>query len=282
MAKPAKSLTKIFTSVVMSGFALWSSMAHANEGDDTVRTPTAQVETATDSRGINDKVDDYFAHKFSVRASRDSFYITGPERFDVRLFPSNSVIDVTREYLEVKPLRKEWYGHSSGIAYGMQANIGQGSYTIGGQEWNLRTGFNLAFYNSPDHRAQDSNSRAGAYVEGVRPVTVAGNGAYLITGVSYSSNSGPDVGNDHGARVYTQLDMPAVFSAARNDGIGKFSATFKAYAGTDTSGTELGVYYNDLKSDGKGMNFSVGPEFRYDHRDGVTYRFRVRVAPKFW
>ncbi len=313
MSKPGlvRRVKAMFSSLMLSGLALVSSHAFAQEApgegsDNGQRTaqvegldlkPEHKAEKAKDTRGVNERVDDFFAEKYSVKVTRDSIWIAPPQRYEVRLMPlpENGLLNVTYEYLELKPLKKEWYGQARGIEYGIQAHIGKGSYTIGNAEWDFRTGANLGYYEVPlDYKREDgkasrypeSNSRAGIFIEGSRGLTLGGNHANLITGVSYSRTGGPDVGNGSDARVYTQLDLPALFSKASTPGdsasVGTFSGTVRAYAGTRTYGGELGIYFNNLKSDGKGVNYSAGPEIRYDKQGGVHYGFKFRVAPKFW
>lgn len=308
----AKRLSAIFSSAILSGLALFQGTAYAQEqGPEKPpeAPPPATDKTweqkdwerqswdqpskkAADRRGIDEKVEDFFAHKYSVHTSKDGIWIAPPQRFDIRLapLPSDGLFQVTREYIELKPLRKEWYGRATGIEYGLAANIGNG-YEIGNVHWDFRTGLNLGYYPGPTHEGKTrieshENSRAGAFVEGSRSFSFGESTANLITGLSFSRVSGHDIGRGTDARVYTQMDFPALFSKPSVSGdstsLGTFSGTIKGYAGTQTSGAQIGIYFNNLKSDGKGVNFSAGPEVHYDKRDGVSYRFKVRVSPKIW
>jgi len=300
MSKPVNRLTKIFSSVIMSGLALFSSHSWASGAPEEQGPPEPQRVTQVedyrpigradlpprDTRRLEEREDDIFGRKFSVHATKENIWIAPPQRYDFMLMPvpQNGALTVTREYLEIKPLKKEWYGHASGIEYGFDANIGPGSRS-GTTEWDFRTGLKLGYYHGEQgERSNDNNSRVSAFVEGARPLTIGGSSAYIVTGVSFNSVSGPDVGKGKETRVYTEVDFPALFGKPQSDNsaFGKFSATVKAYAGTQTYGGQLGIYFNDLKSDGKGLNYSAGPEIRYDKDGGVTYRFKFRVAPKFW
>jgi len=299
--KPVSRLTKIFSSVIMSGLALVSSHAWASEAQEEQGPPSpepvaTQVEEyrpmgrevllPRDTRRMEEREDDLFSRRYNVQASRENIWIGSPQRFDIMLMPvqENGLFQVTREYIEIRPLKKEWYGLASGIEYGFDANIGPGRQS-GLAEWDFRTGMKLGYYHGEQgERSLDNNTRVSAFVEGARPVTFGDTSAYVITGISFNSASGPDVGKGQETRVYTELDFPALFGMpqSNNTAFGRFSATLRAYAGTQTYGGQLGIYFNDLKSDGKGLNFSAGPEIRYDQREGVSYRFKFRVSPKFW
>lgn len=303
----AKRLSAMFSSAILSGLALFQGTAYAQEKapEKAPEAPPPATDTTweqksweqprsapADRRGIDEKVDDFFAHKYSVHTTSKSIWIAPPQRFDIRLapLPSDGLLQVTREYIELKPLRKEWYGRATGIEYGLTANIGNG-YDIGGVDWDFRTGMNLGYYPSPEREGKKrlevhENSRASVFVEGSRNFSFGDSTAYLITGVSFNRVSGNEIGRGTDTRVYTQMDFPALFSKPSVSGdstsLGTFSGTVKGYAGTQTSGAQIGIYFNNLKSDGKGVNFSAGPEVHYDKRDGVSYRFKVRVSPKFW
>lgn len=304
--KYVSRLTKAFSSIVMSGLALvsshsWAQDANPEESADNAPPPTPLVESTNsyappssqgpDTRRIDEKEDDVFSRRYKVHVSRENLWVSPPQRYDATLLPlpKDGLLDVTREYIEFRPLKKEWYGRSTGIEYGIRANINTSS-----PEWDFRTGLTFGYYHGrPEEEKEqgrwegrDHNTRTHFYVEGARSVTLGDTSANLIAGVSFNRVSGPDIGNEEGTRVYTQMDFPALFSKPSNPNdsfsLGAFSGTVQAYAGTDTYGGKLGVYFNNLKDDGKGVNFSAGPEVRYDQRGGVSFHFKVRVAPKFW
>lgn len=241
-----------------------------------------------DTRRLEDREEDMFSRKYTVRGTRDNIWIGSPERFDIPLLPvpDGGFINITQEYVQIRPMEKEWYGLASGIEYNVEATLGESGVTIGGKEWDFRTGLHLGQYDSPRRGELDHNSRTRFYFEGAHSLTLADTAANLVAGVSFNRVSGPDVVNAEGARVYAQLDFPALFNDAVNPAnpysLGDYSATVQGYAGTDTYGVKLGVYYNDFKDNGGSVNFSVGPEIRYDEREGTSFHFKVRVAPKFW
>lgn len=325
--KPFARLRKIFNTSVISGAALFMGHnAFAEEAKDDT-PPVTLVQTAAldpqllveesvnppapaalpeevkdvmyhkpfnttprrDTRRLDEREEDMFSRKYSVRATRNSLWIGTPERFDIPLLPipDGGFINITQEYIQIKPMEKEWYGLASGIEYNVEATLGDGGVTIRGSEWDFRTGLHLGQYDSPKRGEFDHNSRTRFYVEGAHSMTFGDTtAANLVAGVSFNRVSGPDVVSAEGTRVYAQLDFPALFSEAINPAnpysLGDYSATVQAYAGTDTSGVKLGIYFNDFKESGNGLNFSAGPEIRYDQREGTSFHFKFRVSPKLW
>ena len=87
------------------------------------------------------------------------------------------------------------------------------------------------------------------------------------------------------ARLYQQINFPSLFSsktADNNGGIGRYSGAVQTYVGDNGAyGAKIGIYYNNLKSEGMGVNFSVGPEVHYDKESGASFRLRVRASPRF-
>ena len=305
MFKPKKvsGLTQTFSSAMMSAglfFSAQPSRAQEAPPPPPEPVPTAQPNWNDDGSlpkhaevgGLNDRIDNYFAHKPVIYVSKDNFWIAPAARYDVTLLPleKTGVLDVTREYVEMKPLKKEWYGRASGVEYGVQFNIGAASKS--GNEWTYRGGFNLGYYDSPIERVNgrfvrdnEGNARAGAFVEGVKNVHVGSLPASLVIGSSVGRVSGPEIGRGSDARVYSEVNFPNLFNSSSTGeySLGKFSGVVRGYAGTQNSGVEAGIYYNDLKDDGKGINMSLGPEIRHDKERGTTFRFRFKFSPKkFW
>lgn len=311
--KKASGLSHVFSSAMMSAGLLLS--AQPSRAQDAAPSPPPEPVPASQSDwnnntlprtqvqstgGLNDRIDDYFARKPTVYVTRENFWISTPSRFDVTLLPldQTGVLSVTREYLEMKPLKKEWYGRASGVEYGVQFNIGAGSTasTQVSSDWTYRGGFNLGYFENPVERVNgrymrdnDGNARAGAFVEGVKNVHIGSLPASLIVGTSVGRVSGPQIGHGSDARVYTEVNFPSLFNskAGRNGaneyGLGNFSGVVRTYAGTQNYGVEAGFYYNDLNSDGNGINLSIGPEVRYDRENGTSFRLRLKVSPgKFW
>lgn len=301
--KKASGLSQVFSSAMMSAglfFSAQPSRAQEAPPPPPEPVPSAQpnwglddgVKRLGDTGGLNDRIDNYFAHKPVIYVSKENFWIAPAARYDVTLLPldKTGVLDVTREYVEMKPLRKEWYGRATGVEYGVQFNIGAASKT--GNDWTYRGGFNLGYYENPIERENGrytrdttGNTRAGAFVEGVKNVHVGSIPASLIVGTSAGRVSGPEIGRGSDARVYTEVNFPNLFNrkSAGEYSLGKFSGVVRGYAGTQNSGVEAGIYYNDLKDDGKGINMSLGPEIRHDKEHGTSFRFRFKFSPKkFW
>jgi len=303
-----------FTSVLLGGCALVSNTAFADEqpqdSDDLPDTIPSYAQNNDDisdynnilrnyrprTQNMEENVNDFFQRKPKVRVTRESLFIGAPTRYDIPLLPVNAgFMTVTRQYIELKPLRKEWYGHVSGIEYGFRADLGQGSYSIGDTDWNISTGATIGYYDSPEEeddkdsyytRDKDhGNNRAFVFVEGQSDLTIGNIAANVIIGTSFNRISGPDIGKSNDARVYTRLEFPSLFRGERlnKTGLpGHFSGMVSAYGGTESYGARLGIYFNDLKAEGRGINYSFGPELRYDNHEGTSVRLRVRVAPKFW
>ncbi|HYD17215.1 MAG TPA: hypothetical protein VEF76_01895 [Patescibacteria group bacterium] len=302
--KKAGGLSKIFKSAMMSaGLLISAQPVLAQEAGPTpLPEPTPKGSTGWDdlgargvsnSGGLNDRIDDYFAHKPTISITRESVWISPAARYDVKLLPlDNTPLTVTREYIEMKPMRKEWYGRAQGIEYGVQFNIGNSSSTAATGDWTYRGGFNLGYYDSPIERhgnrytrESGGNSRVGVFAEGVKNVHVGSLPAALILGTSFNREAGNDVVNRNDARVYSEVNFPNLFDSKDGNeyGLGKFSGVVRSYAGTETYGAEAGLYYNNLKDDGKGINLSVGPEIRYDKERGTSFRVRFKFSPqKFW
>lgn len=306
-------LKATFSSVLLGGCALVSNTAFAEtipqEGGalpDTIPPHTQHYDDTSDyskimrehrsrSHNMEDNVNDFFQRKPKVRVTRESLFIGMPTRYDIPLLPTDAgFMTITRQYIELKPLRKEWYGHISGIEYGFRADLGRESYSIGGADWNFSTGATLGYYDSPADEDGDGyytrnrdhgNNRAFAFVEGQSDLTIGNLAANMIIGTSFNRLSGPDMEDKSDARLYTRIEFPSLFSGAlqNNSGMpGRFSGMVSVYGGTESYGAQLGLYFNDLKAEGKGVNYSFGPELRYDNERGASVRFRVRIAPKFW
>ena len=321
MTAPAavNQLKASFTTLLLGGCALVSNTAFAEENpqesgaspdtippltggyDDTSPYNNILRDHRSPTHNMEDNVNDFFQRKPKVRVTRESLFIGPATRYDIPLLPVDAgFMTVTRQYIELKPLRKEWYGHVSGIEYGFRADLGQGSYSLGGADWNFSTGATLGYYDSLRHDYHDEedydaqkytrdknqgNNRAYVFVEGQSDLYIGNLAANVIIGTSFNRVSGPDIGHANDARIYTRLEFPSLFGGENqgHSGLpGKFSGMISAYGGTESYGARLGIYFNDLKNEGKGINYSFGPEVRYDNENGASVRLRVRIAPKFW
>lgn len=249
-----------------------------------------ETNTASDRRRLDQKTDDFFDQKFKVYATKENIFIGQPPRHDFPLInlPDDSGVTITRQYLDIKPLRKEWYGRASGVGYGIDLAVST-PMTALGTDWHMGSGMYIGAFDSPDRfetRDNRRNNVFNAYVEGATDVQFGKTHGNMVIGISYGSRQGPDIENrEEGARLYQQIDFPSLFNGAaanNNYDIGRFSGMVKTYVGTDSSGAEIGLYFNDLKAEGKGVNYSVGPEVRYDTERGASVRLRVRIAPKWF
>lgn len=251
---------------------------------------TLPTRAAQDRRGIDERTDDFFATRYRVAVTRDSIWVGTPQRFNVDLLnlPDNDILRPTRQYMEVRPLRKEWNGNASGVAVGMDFDLGSRSgYKIAGGTWHLRGGAYLGSFQSPyvkgEGRARNNDVLNG-FVEGSRAVTIAGAPANLIVGASFNRAAGPEIDRARDVRLYQQANFPALFGSDTGDrtGIGRFSGAVQTYVGDRGAyGGKVGVYYNNMKSEGRGLNFSIGPEVHYDNDRGASFRLRVRATPRF-
>lgn len=303
-----------FSSLLLGGCALVSQNSFAEEiaqenattpdtsaaplrWDDNDSSPYNNIlrDHRSRSRNMEEDVNDFFQRKPKVHVTRESLFIGAPTRYDIPLLPTDAgFMTITRQYIELKPLRKEWYGHISGIEYGFRADLGQESYSIGGADWNFSTGATIGYYDSPEDHDGDGyytrnrehgNNRAFAFVEGQSDLTIGKFAANMIIGTSFNRLSGPDLDDTSDLRLYTRIEFPSLFGDRTQTGSGlpgRFSGMVSAYGGTESYGARLGIYFNDLKAEGKGINYSFGPEIRYDNERGTSVRLRVRVAPKFW
>jgi hypothetical protein len=243
-----------------------------------------QGEDTADRRRLDQQADDFFDRKFKVYVTRENIFIGQPARHDFPLIdlPDDSGVSITRQYLDLKPMRKEWYGRASGVGYGIDLAVHR-PVTALGAEWHMGGGMYIGAFDSPYRHETRDNSRNN--VEGSTEVRFGNTRGNMVLGVSYGNRHGPDIDNrEEGARLYQQIDFPALFNSKAGDtaGIGRFSGMVKTYVGTDSSGAEAGIYFNDLKNSGKGVNYSIGPEVRYDTERGTSVRLRVRIAPKWF
>ncbi len=243
-----------------------------------------------DRRGIEERTDDFFATRYRVAVTRESIWIGTPQRFNVDLLnlPDNNILRPTRQYMEVRPLRKEWNGNASGVAVGIDFDLGrQSGYQIAGGTWHLRGGAYIGSFQSPyvkgEGRARN-NDVINGFVEGSRAVTIVGAPARLIVGASFNRAAGPEIDRARDVRLYQQVNFPALFGseAGNTTGIGRFSGAVQTYVGDrGVYGGKVGVYYNNMTSEGRGLNFSIGPEVHYDNDRGASFRLRVRATPRF-
>lgn len=303
MAKKAftKRLKAVFATAVLGVMPL-PALAQAVEQPEVDTAPVQlpdfgsladdmpdQTKSAADRRRLDQKTDDFFDQKFKVYATKESIFIGQPPRHDFPLInlPDDSGVTITRQYLDIKPMRKEWYGRATGVGYGIDLAVNTPMMALG-KDWHMGSGMYIGAFDSPDrHETRDSrrNNVFNAYVEGATDVQFGKTRANMVIGVSYGSRQGPDIEHrEEGARLYQQLDFPSLFNGAASDSysIGRFSGMVKTYVGSDSSGAEAGIYFNDLKGDGKGVNYSIGPEVRYDTDRGASVRLRVRIAPKWF
>lgn len=299
MAKAFYSRLKaVFASAVLGTGALPMLAAAQDVDPADVQQPVPAVAPVTpqeksaapDRRRMDQKTDDFFDQKFKVYATKESIFIGQPARQDFPLLnlPDDSGITITRQYLDIKPMRKEWYGHASGVGYGLDLAL-DAPLNIGSTDWHLASGMYIAAFDSPDrfeNRDTRRNNVMNAYVEGATDVRFGKLAGNMVLGVSYGKRHGPDIDNGgEDIRLYQQIDFPSLFGGAassNNYNIGRFSGMVKTHVGTESYGATVGVYFNDLKGEGKGVNFSFGPEVRYDSNEGASVRLRVRVAPKFF
>lgn len=246
--------------------------------------------SAVDRRRLDQRTDDFFDQKLKVYATKESIFIGQPARHDFPLIslPEDSGVTITRQYLDIKPMRKEWYGQATGVGYGIDVAM-NAPVTALGTDWHLGSGMYVGAFDSPDrfeNRDSRRNNVFNTYVEGATGVKIGSLKGNMVLGVSYGRRAGPDIEHrEEGARVYQQIDFPSLFNSAAsadNYNIGRFSGMAKTYVGTDSSGAEAGIYFNDLKGDGKGVNYSIGPEVRYDTDRGASVRLRIRIAPKWF
>jgi len=306
-------LKATFSSVLLGGCALVSNSAFAEDipqesgalpdtipplrldYNDSSAYDNILRDHRSNSHNIEDNVDDFFRRKPKVHVTRESLFISAPTRYEIPLLPTDAgFMTITRQYIELKPLRKEWYGHAGGIEYGFRADLGKSSYTIGKNDWNFSTGATLGYYDSIRHDNEDGgytrdkshgNNRAFVFVEGQSSLTLGKLDANMIIGTSFNHLSGPDMDDKSDARLYTRIEFPSLFGNGVQTGSGlpgRFSGMVSAYGGTESYGAQLGLYFNDLKAEGRGINYSFGPEIRYDNERGTSLRLRVRIAPKFW
>lgn len=299
--KPLRLRLKAAFSAAVLGLAGMTSAAYAQEAPvapDTapdysgLRLSPADVSAApkSDRRGVEERTDDFFSTRYKVYATKESVWIGMPQRYNVDLFglPDNDVIRMTRQYMELRPLRKEWYGNATGVGIGLDYDLGRpGGYDFGGGTWYLRGGSFVGSFESPyikgEGRARN-NDVFNTFVEGSRSVNFANTEANLILGASFNRASGPHIDRASDTRLYQQINFPALFGSADagNGGIGRYSGAVQTYVGDGgTYGGKVGVYYNSLKSEGMGVNFSIGPEVHYDKERGTSFRLRLRASPRF-
>lgn len=290
MSKPfLSSLKAAFSAALLAGVALpMQALAQDTAQDNApASVPTSPIEsqTAPDRRGQDEKTDDFFAQKFKVYATKESIFIGQPQRHDFPLInlPENGAVTITHQYLDIRPLKKEWYGRATGVGYGIDLDIGNG-VQIGNAEWFLRSGLYIGNFESPDRATRRDNNVLNASLEGSRDVTIGKTPANLIVGLSFNRVTGPDIDRPgSNAQIYQQLDFPALFNAGTaggKSGLGRFSGTVRTYAGNRSQGAEIGIYVNDFSNDGYGVNYSIGPEVGYDTEKGASVSIRFRIAPK--
>lgn len=295
-------LKTVFATAVLGVMPL-PALAQAVEQNDVEPTPVllpelgglngwgeAATKTAIDRRRLDQRTDDFFDQKLKVYATKESIFIGQASRHDFPLIslPEDSGVTITRQYLDIKPMRKQWYGQASGVGYGIDVAM-NAPVTALGTDWHLGSGMYIGAFKSPDRyetRDNRNNNVFSTYVEGATDVKIGSLKGNMVLGVSYGRREGPDIEHrEEGARLYQQIDFPSLFNGAAssdNYNIGRFSGMAKTYVGTDSSGAEVGIYFNDLKGDGKGINYSVGPEVRYDTDRGASVRLRIRIAPKWF
>ncbi|TVQ84141.1 MAG: hypothetical protein EA357_03515 [Micavibrio sp.] len=240
-------------------------------------------------QGVEDSLEDFFQNKPKIHATRNSIFVTPRQRYDLPFLPDNlGAMTVTRQYLEVRPLNKEWYGLASGIEYGFRSSFG--TVQIGDNpenEWHIRSGATLGYYDNPDLRQKD-NTRIQGFVEGHRDLLLfrGQTETDAVLGISYDYRSGAAQTGRNDLRLYTGLEFPSLFNGKSRTGgdsslPGRFHGTVTTYAGTESYGGRIGIYFNQLKSDKGVVNFSIGPEVRHDSKDGASVKLRVRVSPRF-
>jgi hypothetical protein len=299
--KPLRLRLKAVFSAAVLGFAGMTSAVYAQE------TPTAAPDTLpdvagmqrdeptsvqkADRRGVEERTDDFFSTRYKVYATKESIWIGMPQRYNVDILsrPDNDVIRMTRQYMELRPLRKEWYGNATGVGVGLDYDLGRaGGYDLGGGTWHLRGGTFIGSFESPyikgEGRARH-NDVFNTFVEGSRSVSFGKTEANLIVGASFNRAAGPHIDRASDARLYQQINFPTLFGSAAGDnggGIGRYSGAVQTYVGDGGAyGGKIGIYYNSLKSEGMGINFSIGPEVHYDKERGASFRLRVRASPRF-
>lgn len=302
--KPLRLRLKAAFSAAVLGLAGMTSAVYAQEAPATSPEPMPDLsglprlsldEPASaqkaDRRGVEERTDDFFSTRYKVYATKESIWIGMPQRYnvDILALPDNDVIRMTRQYLEVRPLRKEWYGNASGVGIGLDYDLGRpGGYDLGGGTWHLRGGTFIGSFESPyikgEGRARN-NDVFSTFVEGSRSVSFGATEANLIVGASFNRAAGPHIDRASDARLYQQINFPSLFSSKTGDnngGIGRYSGAVQTYVGDNGAyGGKIGIYYNNLKSEGSGVNFSIGPEVHYDKERGASFRLRVRASPRF-
>jgi len=304
MSKPLlNSLKAAFSATLLAG-AVLPSQAAAQDNVPATQPNTTGADggdvnngagpRSLDRRGQDQQTDDFFAQKFKVYATKESIFIGQPQRYNFPLInlPEDGAVTVTRQYIDFRPLKKEWYGRATGVGYGIDLDIGNG-IEIGQAEWFVRSGFYIGNFESPvrDKRGERhtqgehrDNNVLSANLEASRDVSIGQTPANLIVGVSFNRVTGPDVdrpGSD--TQIYQQLDFPALFNAGTagdQSGLGRISGSVRTYAGTRSQGAEIGIYVNDFSNDGRGVNYSIGPEIRYDTDRGASVGIRFKIAPK--
>lgn len=310
--KPLRQRLKAAFSAAVLGLAAISGAAYAQEAAPAGAAPDAQPETLPDTlpnlsgdtldmssraakvdrRGIEERTDDFFATRYKISATRESIWIGTPQRYNVDMLslPDNDVIRFTRQYIEMRPLRKEWNGNASGVGIGFDYDLGRpGGYDLGSGTWHFRGGSFVGSFESPyvkgEGRARN-NDVFNTFVEGSRNVSFGKTEANLIVGTSFNHAAGPHVERANDFRVYQQLNFPALFGsrgADANGTIGRYSGAIQTFVGDNGNyGGKIGVYYNNLKSEGMGFSFSIGPEVHYDHKEGTSFRLRIRATPRFF
>lgn len=299
--KPLRLRLKAAFSAAVLGLAGMTSAAYAQEApaaaSDTLPDVAGmQLDEPTpvqkaDRRGVEERTDDFFSTRYKIYATKESIWIGMPQRYnvDILTLPDNDVIRFTRQYMELRPLRKEWNGNATGVGIGLDYDLGRaGGYDLGGGTWHLRGSTFVGSFESPyikgEGRARN-NDVFHTLVEGSRSVSFGSTEANLIVGASFNRAAGPHIDRASDARFYQQINFPTLFGSGAGDstgGIGRYSGAVQTYVGDNGAyGGKIGVYYNSLKSEGMGINFSIGPEVHYDKERGTSFRLRVRASPRF-
>lgn len=301
--KPLRHYLKAAFSAAALGLAGLSGTAYAQQTPPPATEPEAlpevmplpvALDTApkADRRGLDERTDDFFATRYKVSLTRESIWIGTPQRYNVDMLsiPDNDVIRFTRQYLEVRPLRKEWNGNATGVGIGFDYDLGRaGGYDLGSTTWHVRGGTFVGSFESPYVKGEGrerNNNVFNTFVEGASSVNIGKTPANLIVGASFNHAAGPHIERANDFRLYQQLNFPALFGSSTGDAagsIGRYSGAVQTFVGDNGSyGGKIGVYYNNLKSEGTGISFSVGPEVHYDSREGASFRLRVRATPRFF
>lgn len=144
--KPLRQRLKAAFSAAVLGLTAMSGAAYAQEA---APAPDTQPDTLpdlsgdtldisnraakVDRRGLEERTDDFFATRYKISATRESIWIGTPQRYNVDMLslPDNDVIRFTRQYIEMRPLRKEWNGNASGVGIGFDYDLGRpGAMTL--------------------------------------------------------------------------------------------------------------------------------------------------------